>query len=786
MTNVKNCPSIELLRETFCDAGDGAVLQTTGDTLDQHLEHCEACRSLVDQFMLDDQTATWRELMVQANASDSLTSARPAIRPSRTHQGPLESILPDLDPNEEMGEPSLGVIGSYRVLRRLGNGAMGYVYLARNEHLSTLCALKIPRTDLVEDAMSNLRFIREARLAAQVRHPNVVAILAVDQIEPCAFPVLVMEFVDGFSLGQGMSDEQQRSIESKVKRAIEIASGLEAIHACGIIHRDLKPSNILVSHREDIAKIADFGLARSAQASGDLTHSGVVGTPSYMSPEQILHPQQVDRRSDLFSFGTVFYELLAGEKPFRGANDMIVQSQIVYREPSPLDQFNDRIHRDLVTIVMKCLSKEPSRRYESATELLDDLKRFASNRPIHARPISSLERSSLWCKRHPQQSLLLALLATTIATGLAIVTSLWRTAEKRGHSLASTIAQLEVQREKSDRSFALVCDTLDELCQLRLGDILYSQRPMTAAQLATLLKGQEMLIARVSQSDQGVQSRQKLAALLRQLGDTQQSLGSNDEAEKNYGQAMRVIEELGDESETRGEQAAILQGRALLALNRGEVDLTRHLLLDAIKQRKSRVDEESQSAAAQSDLIQTEMLAAAIFHRFEDRPLAIELLERANRRLEAIVNTSPENWPNVESLIVTSLQLAALYRHEKDHDSAIRHLERGMNFSSLHRPMAEQSFDLYYVEQMLYLLRCKYEIESNRWLEASQLLRSVLAQQAREKKDRPESFDLYAIFVDCSLLKGQVADHLRAAIESAADPAWIDAATAELDLLESS
>src|SRR5262249_4634067 len=194
----------------------------------------------------------------------------------------------------------------------------------------------------------------------------------------------------------------------------QVALALTAAHARGLVHRDIKPSNILLEAGSERAKLTDFGLARVTEAVGVSTsQSGrIVGTPGYMSPEQIVSPGEVDGRSDVYSLGVVLYELLTGERPFRGVPHLLLQ-QVVHDEPRPPRKLSDNIPRDLETVCLKAMAKAPARRYLTVRELAEDLGRFLAGEPIKARPVGSAERLWRWCRRNPALA--------TMGTGVALL-----------------------------------------------------------------------------------------------------------------------------------------------------------------------------------------------------------------------------------------------------------------------------------------------------------------------------------------------------------------------------
>jgi serine/threonine-protein kinase len=275
----------------------------------------------------------------------------------------------------------------YELLNELGKGGMGAVYRARDKRLDRIVALKF-----ILGAHPNLvmRFLQEARAQARIDHPNVCHVYEVGEVHGRAY--IAMQFVDGEQLGKAAA---RMSLDEKVAVMRDVAVAIHEAHKLGIIHRDLKPANILVEHSEDgrwFPVVMDFGLAREATVEAGLTESGaLLGTPAYMSPEQARGEQRaVDRRSDVYSLGATFYELITGRPPFSPTSLAAALEQIMSSDPAAPRSLVATVPLDLETIALKCLAKEPSRRYTSARALADDLGRYLDGEPILGR------RPSLW------------------------------------------------------------------------------------------------------------------------------------------------------------------------------------------------------------------------------------------------------------------------------------------------------------------------------------------------------------------------------------------------------
>jgi hypothetical protein len=321
-------------------------------------------------------------------------------------------------PQSEMPSKKLAKrLGRFELLERLGAGGFGVVYRAFDLELDRAVALKVPHSGLLDEPGFWERFHREARHVAQLRHPGIVSVYEVGTAEDT--PFLVAELIDGKSLGELLKEHEFLPDEA-AHLCGQIANALHCAHEAGIVHRDVKPGNVMID-REGNPHLMDFGLAKRELVDATISVPGqVLGTPAYMSPEQAAGDvQQVDCQSDIYSLGLLLYELLTGERPFRGTPAMLVQ-QALHDDPPPPRALNDRVPRDLELICLKAMSKQPEDRYPSARELADDLQRFLRREPVKAHPAGPLKRIALWC-RHRNR----ILGASTVAMAMFVMLALW-------------------------------------------------------------------------------------------------------------------------------------------------------------------------------------------------------------------------------------------------------------------------------------------------------------------------------------------------------------------------
>jgi eukaryotic-like serine/threonine-protein kinase len=379
--------------------------------------------------------ALFRELLILEVAYRRRSGERPTIEEytarfpeqAKTVAVAFASVEPVADRDERspsrtsVGFEPLPSIAGYHVLEELGRGGMGVVYKARPESLSRMVALKMILAGDLAGPEASARFFAEAEAVARLQHPQVVQIFRIGDHR--GRPFLEMEFVEGGSLADRLGGTPWKPVEA-AKFVQSLASAVHHAHVRGIVHRDLKPANILLS-ADGLPKVSDFGLAKSLGADEGLTRTNsIIGSPSYMAPEQARGDMnQVGPATDVYALGAILYELLTGRPPFRASTILETLEQVKLADPAAPSRLQPGLPIDVETITLKCLRKEPARRYLAASDLAEDLHRFAIGEPVLARPLGLLGRGSKWARRRPVTS---SLAIASIASVLLLILVLTR------------------------------------------------------------------------------------------------------------------------------------------------------------------------------------------------------------------------------------------------------------------------------------------------------------------------------------------------------------------------
>ncbi len=410
------CPAEAELLTLLCDAG--TQTRPADLRLADHVDRCPVCQKSLERLTNSGELGTWRQT-AQRNWSGAQL----------------------LDPPREPGD--LGTAGEFAIEALIGSGGMGAVFRGRDDRLQRTVAVKVLRGALSDGAEA--RFLRESQAAAGLEHDHLVPVHAVGRTG-CGTPFLVMPLIEGESLRERIARGPVEARQA-AEWTRQVADGLGAIHAAGLVHRDVKPANILIDRRDQRARLTDFGLVRGAEGQ-TLTQADVLcGTPEYMSPERIGDPNSVDPRGDVYSLGVTLYELLTGVAPFRGRPLDVLE---LHRNVDPVApaQLNRDVPRDLETVCLKAMAKNPERRYPSALALRDDLSRHLRGLPVLARPVSPLARGVMWCGRNRSLATAIGLLAFSLVGGLVATSTLWLSSARNARNALKLAGDLESSRDR--------------------------------------------------------------------------------------------------------------------------------------------------------------------------------------------------------------------------------------------------------------------------------------------------------------------------------------------------
>lgn len=457
-------------------------------------------------------------------------------------------------------------IAQFELIKQLGVGAFGSVWLANDTELHRQVAIKIPRKTQLTQTEAE-QFLREARAAAQLTHQNIIGIHEVGREGSLIY--IVSDYVNGQTLADVMSQRRFTHYEA-AEICAKIADALHHAHERGVIHRDLKPGNIMMDDRGE-PHIMDFGIAKQSLNETAMTVEGqILGTPAYMPPEQADgDAHRVDRRADVYSLGVILYEMLTGERPFRG-NIRTVLYQVIHEDAPPLRKFDRGVPRDLENICLKCLEKSKRRRYDTAADLADDLRRWQQKLPIKARPLGPIARTVRWSQRNPALATAVGLIIIVTLAGFTGVTTLWLKNAQAYQNEA--LARAEAKREAEEAQIQRVA-----------AEKATEEARLSAQKAEQARRETEKALAEVREqkriADAEKERAEEYAALLQNAIDDAKKQAENAEKQRNAAEIARQnAVEARRAAEAAQEQARKAQEELAQAASKAYLDLSRQFL----------------------------------------------------------------------------------------------------------------------------------------------------------------------------------------------------------------
>jgi serine/threonine-protein kinase len=599
---------------------------------------------------------------------------------------------------------SLPQLAGYEVLSLLGQGGMGVVYKARQIRLNRLVALKMILSGPQANPQELTRFQIEAEAVARLQHPHIVQIYEVGEQE--GRPYFALEFVDGGSLerkldGTPLPAARSAALVETLARAMQYA------HEHGVVHRDLKPANVLLTP-DGTPKITDFGLAKRLDTDTGQTQTGaIMGTPSYMAPEQAAgQAKAVGPAADVYALGAILYEAITGRPPFKAASVLDTLEQVRTQEPVAPVRLQPRLPRDLETICLRCLEKEPQKRYGSALALAEDLRRFQAGEPIEARPVGTGERVVKWARRRPTAAALVAVSGLAVVSlllgGLAYQVRLRRALEEAQHERQRAETYFVKAREAVDELLTEVGDELladvphleplrrsllekalkqnqwflqersgDPIVQreaaraygrnARLYEWLGKSGPAEEALRQALAVHQQLVEAQPGEP----RARLELAASYDSLGNLLGVTGRVAEAEDAFNKALALCQPLvqgsPDQPSHRAHLAKTLQHRAILHARAGRLDQTKTDLVEALALLERPTTAIPEAEGDRSLKAKVSINLGNLYHQTGQLIEAEAAYEKGRNLLQSLVDERPEARRYRSDLAASCNNLGYLY-----------------------------------------------------------------------------------------------------------------------------
>jgi tetratricopeptide (TPR) repeat protein len=633
----------------------------------------DLCNSFERQWRLGDRVAiedlladtsglqrsiSLRELLALELESRLLAGERPApaeyLRRFPAHSEIIDLIFRETETNDT-GEPSRllpklpCILDDYELVEEVARGGMGVVYRARQLSLNRTVAVKMILAGQFASDADVERFDLEVQAAAWLDHPNIVPIIEVGRWQGQRY--FSMSFIDGVSLASRIAAGPLRPREA-ARLLLTVAEAVEYAHSRGIVHRDLKPANILIE-ADGRPHITDFGLAKRVRKDDALTATGqLIGTPSFMPPEQAMGKSGLTGAlSDVYSLGAVLYAMLTGRPPFQAASAFDTVKQVLEQEPVAPRRLNPTVPRDLETVALKCLEKNPAKRYGSARDLAEELRRYLCGRPIVARPVKPLERAYRWCRRNPVVAAmasavtLLLLAVTVVSTASAVrIDRLRLEAIEHEQVARAQSARAESERAKAERNLQYAHDMIRQLADSY--NLLGDQQQRIEHRLQWYEKAHGLFSSLAHESPSSLDSQAQLAGSFGRLGMAHARAGSSSNAMEAFDHALAILQRLCQQHPEQLQyqrdlaKAFDLLGRQYRLDARHDASLAMHEQACRVQERLMEA-EPAGSGSAGLDLAIYYHDLATLQHDLDHFAKSRASFERARQRLEPLAARHP-------------------------------------------------------------------------------------------------------------------------------------------------
>jgi serine/threonine protein kinase len=618
----------------------------------------------------------------------------------------LATIAPTADGSDvKPWQAKVPEIPGYEIQCELGRGGMGVVYKARQISLDRLVALKMILGGAHAGAAELTRFRTEAEAVARLKHPNIVQIFEVGT--QGGFPYCTLEYVDGGTLARQIAGTPQ--LPRHAAHLTEILAGaIHAAHSRGIVHRDLKPANILLeplsagSAAGDssgpfdpgrwVPKITDFGLAKRLDVDSSQTQSGtLLGTPSYMSPEQADgQGRPITPAADIYALGAILYELLTGGPPFRGTSLLETVMQVVHQDPVPPRRLQPKIPKDLETICLKCLEKDPRKRYSTAELLGQDLHLLLAGRPIQARSVSTLERTWKWSRRRPAAAALIATAAVGLLT--ALVGGYWfagheralrKEVEKSRDEAIRERNYAEAQERQAAKNYQLARNAVDQMLT-RIGqDRLASEPHMEEVRRDLLDKALSFYNKFLEDRSTDPQTIAATAQASARVGDIHELLGRPREAQRAYANAIELFGQLKTPSaRDRYDLAGAYNNLGILYHSEGQRSRAEDALHEALMIKEALSREFPDQVDFGWSLAKTENNWANFLQTGNRLAEAQQAYQNGISELSTLLAAAPKEAAYLQELAVCRLNLGTLLMFAGHGDEANTQFQKALDIES--------------------------------------------------------------------------------------------------------